>query len=279
MIQDIQPHVFHNEYNPIDADEDSYILYFKADRILLKQNDNGIVFPKLRDLIGESKENRNTALQYLFAIDDSRYYLANQLHFDGPTEFQMEKISLFRTAEPRVSAFAGITGYQLYKWYDERRFCGKCGKPLSHSKDERAMVCEDCGVHEYPKISPAVIVAVTAGDKILMSKYAHGAYKRYALLAGFTEIGETIEETVRREVFEEVGLKVKNLRYYKSQPWSFSDTLLLGFFAEVDGGEDITLDTNELAEAGWFSREQIEIDDSTISLTNEMICKFRDGEA
>ena len=276
MIQDIKPHVFHNEYRPAEPDEDSCILYYKDDRILLKQNESVVVFPKLRELIAESGENRSLKLQYLFAIDDRRFYLADHVHFDGPTEFQMEKISVFRTAEPRAAAFAGITGYQLYKWYSERRFCGKCGKPLSHSKEERAMVCEDCGIHEYPKISPAVIVAVTSGDRILMSKYARGVYKRYALLAGFAEIGETIEETVEREVYEEVGLKVKNLRYYKSQPWSFSDTLLLGFFAEVEGGEDITLDTDELAEAGWFSRDQIEIDDSTISLTNEMIRKFRD---
>ena len=140
------------------------------------------------------------------------------------------------------------------------------------------MVCDHCQIHEYPKICPAVIVAVINGDRILMSKYAYGTYRRYALLAGFAEVGETIEETVKREVFEEVGLHVKNLRYYKSQPWSFSDSLLLGFFAEVDGSGEIHRDEKELAEAGWFTREEIDIDDSTISLTNEMIRKFRDRE-
>ena len=100
----------------------------------------------------------------------------------------------------------------------------------------------------YPVISPAVIIAVTHNGKLLMSKYAGREYKKYALIAGFNEIGETIEETVHREVMEEVGLKVKNLKYYKSQPWPFTGTLLMGFFCELDGEDDrITLEEEELA--------------------------------
>lgn len=125
---------------------------------------------------------------------------------------------------------------------------------------------------------PAVIIAVTNGNKILLSKYANREYTRYALLAGFTEIGESVEETVKREVMEEVGLHVKNLRYYKSQPWSFSDTLLMGFFAEVEGDDSITLDREELALAEWFERENIPASESDISLTSEMIEFFRAGK-
>lgn len=131
---------------------------------------------------------------------------------------------------------------------------------------------------EYPKIAPAVIVAVTNGDKLLMSRYANRTSKRYALIAGFTEIGETVEETVAREVMEEVGLRVKNIRYYKSQPWSFSDTLLIGFFAELDGGAAITLDKEELAEAVWVSRADIKVEPDNLSLTNEMILKFKNAD-
>ena len=111
-----------------------------------------------------------------------------------------------------------------------------------------------------------------------MSKYAGRAYKKYALLAGFTEIGETAEETVKREVMEEVGLKVKNIRYYKSQPWSFSDTLLMGFYCDLEGDGTITLDRNELALAEWFEREDIPEVTSNESLTNEMIMRFKNGE-
>ena len=111
-----------------------------------------------------------------------------------------------------------------------------------------------------------------------MSKYAGRSYKKYALLAGFTEIGETVEETVAREVMEEVGLKVKNIRYYKSQPWAFSDTLLMGFYCYLDGDAEVTLDEEELALAEWFERDEIPVEPSRDSLTNEMIIKFKQGE-
>ena len=124
---------------------------------------------------------------------------------------------------------------------------------------------------EYPKLSPAVIVAVRNGDKLLLSKYAGREFTNYALIAGFAEIGEPIEDTVRREVMEEVGLKVKNIRFYKSQPWSFSDTLLFGFFCDLDGDDTIRLDEEELALAEWQERSQIPDDAYEISLTREMM--------
>ena len=139
------------------------------------------------------------------------------------------------------------------------------------------MYCPACGQREYPKLNPAVIVAVTEGDKLLLTKYAGRAYTKYALIAGYTEIGETVEETVQREVMEEVGLKVKNIRYYKSQPWSFTDTLLMGFFVEVDGDDTIRLDENELQVAKWCSREEIPENDG-ISLTREMMEVFKNGK-
>lgn len=129
-----------------------------------------------------------------------------------------------------------------------------------------------------PTDLPAVIVGVLNGNKILMSKYAGRPYTNYALIAGFTEIGESAEQTVAREVMEEVGLKVKNIRYYKSQPWAFSGSLLMGFFCDLDGSDQITLDTNELAEAGWFDRDEITLTDDHISLTREMILKFKEGD-
>lgn len=143
---------------------------------------------------------------------------------------------------------------------------------------ERMMYCEKCGNMEYPKICPATIIGVTDGNRILLSKYAGRSFKKYALLAGFAEIGETIEETVRREVMEEVGLKVKNIRYYKSQPWSFSDTLLMGFYCDLDGEDNITLDREELALAQWFDRDEIPVEPSRDSLTNEMIMRFKNHE-
>ena len=141
------------------------------------------------------------------------------------------------------------------------------------------MLCPSCGQMEYPKICPAVIVAVLDGERILLTKYAGRSYTRYALIAGFAEIGETIEQTVHREVMEEVGLRVKNLRFYKSQPWSFSDTLLMGFYCDLDGEDRITLDQDELAVAEWFNRGQIPAPELDISLTSEMMMRFQNGES
>ena len=104
------------------------------------------------------------------------------------------------------------------------------------------------------------------------------SYTNYALIAGFTEIGESAEQTVAREVMEEVGLRVKNIRYYKSQPWAFSGSLLMGFFCDLDGDDKIILDKNELAEAGWFRRSEIDLADDHISLTREMIMQFKTGQ-
>ena len=149
---------------------------------------------------------------------------------------------------------------------------------MRHADNERMLFCPECKHTVYPKISPAVIVAVIDGERILMTKYKGREYTRYALIAGFNEIGETIEETVHREVMEEVGLKVKNLKYYKSQPWSFSDTLLMGFFCQLDGTDEIKLDLDELSLGEWIERKDIPETDPRISLTNEMICRFKNGE-
>ena len=113
----------------------------------------------------------------------------------------------------------------------------------------------------------------------MLTRYKDRPFKHYALVAGFNEIGESIEETVHREVLEETGLRVKNLRFYKSQPWVFTDTLLFGFFAELDGSDKITVQEDELAEAGWFHRSEIPEDQSRISLTGEMMEQFRKGLA
>ena len=124
-----------------------------------------------------------------------------------------------------------------------------------------------------------MIVGITNGDKLILSKYEGRNHTRYAMIAGFAEIGETIEETVHREVMEEIGVKVKNLRYYKSQPWSFSGTLLFGFYCDLDGDDTLTVDHDELSMASWFKREDIPDEGDNISLTKEMMMAFKHGKA
>ena len=141
------------------------------------------------------------------------------------------------------------------------------------------MQCPHCRSTVYPRINPVVIVGVRSGDKLLLTKYkGRPNVPFYALVAGFAEIGETIEETVAREIFEETGIRVKNLRFYKSQPWAFTDTLLMGYYCELDGDGTITLDRSELREGFWQQRDEITPRDSDVSLTAEMVERFRLGK-
>ena len=129
----------------------------------------------------------------------------------------------------------------------------------------------------FPRISPAVIVGITDGDRLLMSKYAGRGFTRYALIAGYTEIGETLEQTVQREVMEEVGLKVKNIRYYKSQPWGIDGNVLMGFYCDLDGDDTIHIDEKELALAEWHHRGALPAKDDGLTLTRAMIRAFDEG--
>lgn len=276
MIQDIEPYHLDNQYRPVPPDGDSYAMYYEEHAVLARRTESGIEFPRFRELERLNDDVYGDAV-YLFSVNEERYYLVREINREPLSEFTMENTEIFRRALPRHHAFAGITGYQLYNWYRSRRYCGRCGSLMELSDKERMMHCDACGNMEYPKICPAVIVGVTDGDRLLMSKYAGRTYKNYALIAGFTEIGETVEQTVAREVMEEVGLKVKNIRYYKSQPWAFTDTLLMGFYCELDGSDAIRLDENELAVAEWFTREEIPEPVSQESLTNEMILRFKNG--
>lgn len=276
MIQDIEPYHLDNQYRPVPPDGDSYAMYYEEHAVLARRTESGIEFPRFRELERLNDDVYSDAV-YLFSVNEERYYLVREINREPLSEFTMENTEIFRRALPRHHAFAGITGYQLYNWYTNRRYCGRCGSLMEPSDKERMMHCDVCGNMEYPKICPAVIVGVTDGDRLLMSKYAGRTYKNYALIAGFTEIGETVEQTVAREVMEEVGLKVKNIRYYKSQPWAFTDTLLMGFYCELDGSDAIRLDENELAVAEWFKREEIPEPVSQESLTNEMILRFKNG--
>ena len=277
MIQDIQPHQYDNRYRRQAPAGTSLVLYCEEHSVLVKQTPDGITFPRFSELERLNEDIYDDCI-YLFSIDGVRYYLAENISREPLSEFSMENTEIFRGAEPQYQAFAGITGYQLYIWYRDHKYCGRCGRLLERDRKERMLRCGECGNMVYPKICPAVIIGVTDGSRILMSKYAGRTYKKYALLAGFAEIGETLEQTVKREVMEEVGLKVKNIRYYKSQPWSFSDTLLTGFYCDLDGPDEITLDREELALAEWFEREEIPVEPSRDSLTNEMIMKFKNSE-
>ena len=280
MIQELKTGIYHNEYREQSPAVGDYIIFAKGRSVLVRKESDIIAFPRFEEVDAEM------AYIYLFQIDISgkmqKFFLgdADKVSDGLQNDYDYSQQNMFRTKGPDYMAFAGITACQLANWYASTKYCGCCGTALVHDTKERMMRCPICDAVYYPKISPAVIVGVIDRQKerILMTKYAGREYKKYALIAGFTEIGETAEDTVRREVMEEVGIQVKNIRYYKSQPWSFTDTLLLGFYCELDGDDTILLDREELSTGEWLHRNEIPTVYDGISLTNEMIMRFKNGE-
>lgn len=275
MLQDLYPHIYHNEISWKQPEPEDYALIYAPDRTVYCCVQNGeLTLPRMRE-VGPVDAG---AAQYAFCIDRTAFYLVNA-HPEAAEPFSYLPSAQLRamTGHTSTALFAAAAGESLFRWYSSQRFCGRCGGRMEKSTVERAMVCPACGNTVYPKICPAVIAAVHDGDRLLLTRYRGRAFKKYALIAGFNEIGESIEDTVRREVLEEAGVHVKNLRFYKSQPWVFTDTLLMGFFCELDGSDRITMQESELSEAGWFHRSTLPEDYSHISLTGEMIDQFRLG--
>ena len=182
-----------------------------------------------------------------------------------------------------LRGLAGAVGEELFwiagranhllDWDRSHRFCGQCGHPTQDKSDERAKRCPACGLVNYPRLSPAVIVAVIKGDRILLARNKRFRGPFYSVLAGFVEPGETLEQCVQREIHEEVGLSVKNIRYFGSQPWPFPNSLMVGFVADYADGE-ITVDNSELMEAGWFAAEALPNLPLKISIARRLIDWF-----
>lgn len=273
MIQDIAPKKLYNEYRERDIGDRDCVLVFYQNRLWIKRQGRVIDFPRYEE-IRESLQKSSPV--YLFQLNDTKYFLAETVDWNR-RDGEFVPLHEVRGNSPKEHVFIAATAWHLYVWYRDNRFCGRCGNETIKDKRERMLFCPQCGNMIYPKIAPAVIVAVTHNDQILLTKYANGTYKKYALVAGFTEIGETAEETVRREVMEEVGLRVKNIRYYKSQPWGFACNLLLGFFCEVDGDTEIVMDREELSLATWVHKSQVPDYEENLSLTHEMMQVFRDS--
>ncbi len=144
----------------------------------------------------------------------------------------------------------------LVLWTKSMNYCSTCGGKLIDSEDETAVDCSICSIRRYPNFSPAIIVLIKKDDKILLAKHAHRATTVYTCLAGYVEQGETLEECVAREVFEEVSLKVKNIQYIKSQAWPFPNQLMFGYTCDWESG-DILIDKAEIEHAAWFKRDSL----------------------
>ncbi len=276
MIHEIFPHRFNNQFIIAnDIAEDDYILHYNENSLLLKTNGEGFEIPRKKE-VSEIVDTTNST--FLFSLNEVRCFLV----WEGPTTisdpFIYKEISFFRALNPPEIAWTGVVGFQLMNWYLQNRFCGKCGSKTEEKPDERAIICPDCHAIIYPKISPAIIVTILCDNKILLAHNSNFQRNWYSLIAGYVEIGESLEETVKREVKEEVGLDIKNIRYYKSQPWPFSGSMMIGFLAEADDTQPVCPDNMEITEAKWFSRGKLPNHPLKTSIAGEMIDRFEKGE-
>ena len=177
--------------------------------------------------------------------------------------------SVFGLAGAEAFALAG-RATQLMDWRKNHRYCGRCSTPTTMKSSEFAMVCPSCGLLAYPRISPAVMVLIERGDELLLARSPHFKPGIFSALAGFVEAGETLEQCAVREVREEVGVEITNLRYFRSQPWPFPDSLMLAFFADYVSGV-ITPDPSEIEAAGWFSRSALPPLPDPVSIARQLI--------
>lgn len=168
---------------------------------------------------------------------------------------------------------AAMKAVHLLEWEKSARYCGRCGAEMAPAKEEIARECPGCGMLVFPRLSPAVIVLVERDGQILLARSHRFTSDFYSVLAGFVEPGETLEDTVHREIEEEVGIKVKNVRYFGSQPWPFPDSLMIGFTAEYESGE-INIDKTEIADAEWFAPEKLPTVPGKMSIARELIDWF-----
>lgn len=269
MLQNILPMEMNIDFKVREPQKQDYVIMIEESNVLVSEKTSQQVEFLT---IGETQLNKNEVM-FLFTVDDVHYYLYTGLtSYINDGKYKSVELRKLLHEYDNVFAYISLTAHHIYEWYKTNQYCGKCGSGMIVDAKERKLNCTSCDHLDYPKINPVVIVGITNNDKLLLTKYANSNYDRYSLVAGFVEIGESLEDTVNREVMEEVGLKVKNIKYFGSQPWGISGGLLTGYFAEVDGDDKIVLDLDELKEGIWVTKEEMPfVNDHEKTLTRSMM--------
>lgn len=279
MIQDIFPYQLKNAFCDSVPVLDDCLFSFLDGKVLLKNKPDGRKgLPSFKDLNLEIETINNLTL-FLFTVDDVPVYLfqPKNINLAMSDHLQYCPVSDLSDIFPKWAYFAGITALHLEHWYSNNVYCGKCSSSMTKAQKQRALICQNCGHTIYPSIAPVVMVAVVNEDKLLLTKYSDRFLPQWVLISGFVEIGETLEEAAKREVFEETGVHIKNLKYFGSQPWGFSDSIIVGYIADLDGSDEINIDTKELAAAAWHRRSNLPKELTNISIAYEMMEALRVG--
>ncbi|MFT4615301.1 MAG: NAD+ diphosphatase, partial [Bacteroidia bacterium] len=262
--------MFRPDNNPPESRSDELVIVFHQGQLLsdMRSSDVCLLGKEQIDVSGWTEVRR----QFLGYWSDRPCYVLEIDDVDQPDPLQYQKGNLYHIlgrVDERLFALAGRAS-QLLDWERDNQFCGRCGSRMEVDLQERAMRCVPCRIINYPRIAPCVIVLITRGEEMLLARNANFPQPMYSTLAGFIEAGESVEETLVREVQEEVGVQVDKLRYFQSQSWPFPNQLMIGFFAEYAGG-DIVCDEVEIADAQWFHPRDLPIIPPESSIAGQLI--------
>jgi NAD+ diphosphatase len=270
---DIENMLFKPEFNPTcNQTETALWFLFDQGHLLTKINADRFSIPDSADL--KSLQIAPSHKLHLGSIDGRPCYAAQletSRSFDG--NFKLNHLRTLFGFIPDTLVWVAGRGNQLLNWHLTHRYCGKCGQETEDKTDERAKMCPKCQHTNYPRLSPAVIVAIVKDDLILLARNRQFKGPFYSVLAGFVEPGESLEECVKREIKEEVGITVKNIRYFGSQPWPFPDSLMIAFVSDYASGE-IVIDGSEIVEAAWFTKDKLPQIPPKISIARQLIDWF-----
>jgi NAD+ diphosphatase len=252
----------------------SYWFIFRSNELLVKLNDDSVSIPFISDL-SELRLNLGSIKQNYFGLlgKNHCYFLDVLSEIDIPEDMSFYDLrSLYKLLKEDFLWIAG-RAFQLLNWDRTTQYCGQCAIPTELNLDEKGKKCPQCGLLNFPRISPAIIVGVLKGDQILLANGTRFPSRLFSIIAGFVEPGENLEECVRREIKEEVGLEIENIRYFGSQAWPFPDSLMIGFIADYSGGE-ITIDKTEINDADWYTSDNLPPIPSKISIARKIIDWF-----
>ncbi|MTV51009.1 NAD(+) diphosphatase [Heliobacillus mobilis] len=247
----------------------TYWFIFNNSEVLIKEVE-GIAHIVTQDDI-ESTNMELSTIQPIGQVDENSVYVASIGDTQPPQGFSYTDLRRLYGRIEEQHFFLAMRALHIFTWLEKNQFCGCCGRPLTMSSHELALQCENCGHLVYPRISPAIIVAVVKDDQILLARPNRVPQPEwYSVLAGFVEPGETLEDCVKREVKEEVGIEVDHIQYFGSQPWPFPDSLMIGFTAQYAAGE-ITIDPVEIGHADWFSVDHLPTRPASFSIAHRLI--------
>jgi len=265
---------FRPSITPDNNVEKEVYIVFQNTKVLIKEHQEKPLY--ILDELPENIQNTKHSLQHLGLINNYNCKIIGlQEEVVLPEKFDFLSIrSLFGKLPEDQLLIIGRAN-QIITWAVTHNFCGKCGNKTQNKPTELALQCPVCETTYYPTISPAIIVAVVKDGKILLGHSKRFRGKFYSVLAGFVEIGETFEACVAREVEEEAGVKVKNIKYFGSQPWPFPNSMMIGFTAEWASGE-IELRDDELDDAGWFAPDEMPVTPGTFSIAGRLIEWFKE---